>query len=170
MNLNRPLKIQDGGKPIHMRQVGSLYQALRHLPLPMSTYPYSETAIANLLLFAKLADEYYIICYTRVDDTIYVQSKVDGKYLRFQRYYKCNLYYMDISEADLDEHCCLNTVKKGKTTFSVLDQKRAEAVRILQERCGFPSDKDFIHALECNSIKGVDFGRCDVNIANKIYG
>ena len=34
---------------------------------------------------------------------------------------KCNLYYMDISEADLDKHCYLNTVKEGKTTFSILD-------------------------------------------------
>ena len=60
--------------------------------------------------------------------------------------------------------------KEGKTTFYILDQKRVEAVRILQERCGFPSDKDFIHALEYNSIEGVEFGRRDVNIANKIYG
>ena len=58
---------------------------------------------------------------------------------------------MDISETDLDKHYYLNTVKKGKIQFSVLDQKRAEAVRILQERCGFPSDEDFIYALECNS-------------------
>ena len=77
---------------------------------------------------------------------------------------------MDISIAKLDEHCYLNTVKEGKTTFSILDQKRAEAVRILQERCGFPLDKDFIHTLKCNSIEGVDFGRRDVNINNKIYG
>ena len=77
---------------------------------------------------------------------------------------------MDISEAKLDEHCYLNTVKEGKTIFSVLDQQRAEVVRILQERCGFPSDKDFIHSLEYNSIEGLDFGRQDINIANKIYG
>ena len=38
---------------------------------------------------------------------------------------------MDISEADLDKHYYLNTVKKEKTIFSILDQKRAEAVRIL---------------------------------------
>ena len=61
-------------------------------------------------------------------------------------------------------------MKNGKTTFFILDQKRAEVVRILQERCGFPSDEDFINALECNSIKGVDFGRRDVKIAHKIYG
>ena len=77
---------------------------------------------------------------------------------------------MDISEAELDKHCYLNTTKDRKTTFSILDQKRAEAVRILQERCGFSSDKDFINSLECNSIEGVDFGRRDVKIANKIYG
>ena len=77
---------------------------------------------------------------------------------------------MDISEAELDKHSYLNTVKKGKTTFSILDQKRAEAVRILQESCGFPSDKGFINALKCNSIEGVDFGRRDVKIVNEIYG
>ena len=77
---------------------------------------------------------------------------------------------MNISEADLDKHCYTNTVKKGKTTFSIFDQKRAEAVRILQERYGFPSDEDFIHVLECNSIEGVDFRRHDVNMANKING
>ena len=83
-NLVNPLKIEVGGKPIHMKQVGSLHQALQHLPLPVTTYHYSKTAIANLLSFAKLADEYYIICNARVDDAIYVQSKDDGKYLQFQ--------------------------------------------------------------------------------------
>ena len=77
---------------------------------------------------------------------------------------------MDISKADVDKHCYLNTVKQGKALYSILDQKRAEAVKILQERCAFPSDKDFINAFECNSIEGVDFGRRDVNIANNIYG
>ena len=113
----------------------------------------------NLLLFAKLADEYYIICNTRVDAAIYVHSKDDGKYLPCQRDYKCNLYYMNISEADLNKYCNLNIVKKGETTFFVLDQKRVEAVRILQERGGFQSDEDFIHTLESNSIEGVDIGR-----------
>ena len=143
---------------------------MRHLPLPVSTYHYSENAIANLLSFAKLADDYYIICNIRIDDAIYVQSKDDGKYLRFQRDHKFDLYYMDISEADGDEHCYLNTVKHGKSLYSIIDRKRAEAVRILQERCGFPSDKDFVNALECNSIEGVDFGKRDVKIANDIYG
>ena len=53
--------------------------------------------------------------------------------------------------------------------YSILDQKRTEAVRILQERCAFPSEEDFINALECNSIEGVDFRRRDVKIANDIY-
>ena len=66
---------------------------------------------------------------------------------------------MDISKAELDKHWYLNTVKDGKTTFSILDQKRAEAMIMLQERCGFPSDKDVINALECNSLEGVYFGK-----------
>ena len=52
----------------------------------------------------------------------------------------------------------------------ILDQKRAEAVRILQEHYAFSSNEDFINALECNSIEGVDFRRRDVKIANDIYG
>ena len=76
-----PIKIQAGGKPLHIKKIGSLYQALRHLPLPVSAYHYSETAIANLLSFVKIADEYYIICNTRIDNAIYVQSKDDSKYL-----------------------------------------------------------------------------------------
>ena len=81
-----------------------------------------------MLSFAKLTDEYYIICNTRVDDAIYVQSKDNGKYLRFQREHKFNIYYMDIREANVEEHCYFNTVKKGKSLFSILDRKRAEAV------------------------------------------
>ena len=77
---------------------------------------------------------------------------------------------MNIIEAELNEHCYLDTVKDRKATFSIHDQKRAEAVRILQERFGFPSDKNFIDALEYDSIEGVDFGRRDVKIAKEIYG
>ena len=78
-----PIKIQAGGKSFHIKQIGSLHQALRHLPLPVSVCHYSETAIANLLSFAKLTDKYYIRCNTRIDNAIYVQSKDDGKYLQF---------------------------------------------------------------------------------------
>ena len=79
--LDRPLKIQAGGKLIHISQNEFLHQALQHLSFPISTYYHSETAIANLLLFAKLTDEYYIIYNTKVDYAVYVQSKDEGKYL-----------------------------------------------------------------------------------------
>ena len=52
----------------------------------------------------------------------------------------------------------------------MLNQKRAEAVRTLQEYCAFRSNEEFINALEYNSIEGLDFGRRDVKIANEIYG
>ena len=38
---------------------------------------------------------------------------------------------MDMSKADGDKHCYLNTVKQGKALYSILNQKRPEAVRIL---------------------------------------
>ena len=54
--------------------------------------------------------------------------------------------------------------------YFILEQKRADVVRILQERCAFLSDKYFISALECNSIEGVNFRRRDMKIPNDIYG
>ena len=77
---------------------------------------------------------------------------------------------MDISEANVEEHWYFNTVKKGKSLISILDQKIVEALRTLQERCAFPSDEDFINTLECNSIEGIDFGRRDMKLANATYG
>ena len=70
----------------------------------------------------------------------------------------------------MDGYYNFTAVKKNKLMFSQLDQNRAKAVWILQEQCGFPSDHDFIHALKCNMIPGVNFGRRDVKIANEIYG
>ena len=77
---------------------------------------------------------------------------------------------MDIGEGDVDGYYNFRTVNKEKLMFSQLDHNRAKAVLILQEQCGFPSYHDFIHALECNMIPGVDFGHRDVKISNEIYG
>ena len=41
------IKIQAGGKPFHIEHIGLLHQTLRHLPLPVSAYHYSETAMAT---------------------------------------------------------------------------------------------------------------------------
>ena len=68
-----------------------------------------------------------------------MQSRENEKYLQFQMDPKFNLYYMNIGEANVEEHCYFNTVKKRKSLFSILNQKRAEAVRTLQERYAFPS-------------------------------
>ena len=123
IELDRPIKIQAGEKLNHLSQIGSLYKALWHLPLPVSTYHYSENAILDLLSFVKLADDHYIICNTRANNVIYMQSKDNGKYLQFQRDPKFNLYYINISEANVEYHCYFSTVKKGKSLFSILDQK-----------------------------------------------
>lgn len=74
-SLLKPIKIAAAGKPMELKQVSSLHKALQHLPLPTEELYYKPTAIANLLSFAKIADEYYVICNTRIDDAKYVQSK-----------------------------------------------------------------------------------------------
>ena len=48
------------------------------------------------------------------------------------------LYYMDISEAKVDDHFYFNSMKKGN----------------IQEQCMVPPDDDLINALECNTTKG----------------
>ena len=170
-NLKKPIEISGaGGKRIELKEYASLHKAFQHLPLPTNKLYYEPGALANLLLFAKLADKYYIVCNTCIDDAIYVQSKEDGKYLHFQRCRKTNLYYLDIGESEPDGYCHFNTVKNRKLKFSMINQKRAKAVRLLQEMCGFPAYENFINALECNVIPGIDFGRRDVKIANEIYG
>ena len=83
--LNETINIAAAGDCIKLNEVASLHKAFAHLPLPTKDLYYKPGAIANLLSFARLADEYYMICNTRVDDAIYVQSRDDGKYLRFQR-------------------------------------------------------------------------------------
>ena len=148
-----------------------MHTALRHLPLLVDNYHYDDNAIANLLFFARLADDYYILCNTRIDDAIYVQSKEDGKFLRFRRCPRYNIYYMDIGEGKPDGHCYVFiSVRNNQRNFSILDQKRPEVCRLLQEKCGFPSDTDFINAIENSKIPNIDFGRRDVKIANEIYG
>ena len=77
---------------------------------------------------------------------------------------------MDIGKGKPDGYCYFNSVRNSQRNFSILDQKQAEAYRLLQEKCGFPSDEDFINALENNVIPNVDFGRRDVKIAREIYG
>ena len=58
LDLDRPLKIQNGGKKIHLSQIEALHQVLRYLPLPVKKYHYSKNAITNLLSSSKLANEY----------------------------------------------------------------------------------------------------------------
>ena len=120
---------QAGGKPIYLKQVGSLHKELRHLPFSIRNYYYDKNVIVNLLSFAKLADEYYIIYNTRVKDVIYVQSKEDRKYSKFHRDPKYGLYYMDISKANVEDHCYLNAVNKGRLMFSILNQKQTKALK-----------------------------------------
>ena len=77
---------------------------------------------------------------------------------------------MDIGEGKPDGHCYFNSVRNNQKDFSILDQKQAKACRLLQEKCGFPSDTDFINAIKNGQIPNIDFRRRDVKIANKIYG
>ena len=42
IQLDWVIKIQAGGKPVHLSQIRSLQKALRHLPLSVNDYHYNE--------------------------------------------------------------------------------------------------------------------------------
>ena len=71
VKLNRAIKIQTGGEPIHLLQI----RPQQHLMLPMSNYCYNKITILNMSPVARLANEYYTICNIRDDNAIYVWSK-----------------------------------------------------------------------------------------------
>ena len=60
----------------------------------------------------RLVNEYYTIYNISDDNVIYVWRKEYGKHIQFLRDHKFNLYYVGINEADMDAHCCPNTVKQ----------------------------------------------------------
>ena len=171
MNLDRIFKIQAGGKPIHLSQIGSLYQKLQHLLLPVSIYHHSKYAIVNLLSFAKFANEHYIIYNTQELIMQYTyRARITGNTYYFNKTIS-STYTTWILVKPMWTSIAISTHYEARENIIFrLDQKRVGVVSILQKLCGFPSDEDFINALEYNSIEGVDFGRRDVDIANNIYG
>ena len=66
-------------------------------------------------------------------------------------------------------HIIITTLWRKEKKFYTWS-KESRSGQNLHEQCNFPPDKDFIYALKCNSIEGVDFCRRDGNIANEIYG
>ena len=86
----------------------------------MSTYHYSKNTFLNLLPYSRRVNAYYTIYNTRDDNVIYVWSKEYWKHIQFQRDHKFNLYYMGISEVDMDKYCYPNTVKQALECTSIV--------------------------------------------------
>ena len=116
VELDRTPKIQTGDEPISLLQTRSQ----QYLRPQTSTYHYSENAISNGSPVARLANKYYTIYSIKDDDVIYVWSKEYGEHIQFLRDHKFNLYYMDINEADMNEHWCPNTVKQALECTSIV--------------------------------------------------
>ena len=149
--------------------MGSLSDVFKHLPLPQDGYYYDEEAVANLLSLGQITKEFQVYMNTAIDDAIYIINS-EGKYLRFGRL-KHNLYGVYLGDGRPEEMCyAFSTVDGKKALFSQLDCKRAEAVRNLQERLGYPSDVDLANAIEYNVLGTCEFNRRDIRIANKIFG
>ena len=86
----------------------------------MSTYQYSENTILNLSLFASLVNEHYTTYNTKDGNVIYVWSKEYVNHIQFQRDHKFNLYYIGISDADMNKRCYPNTVKRALECTSII--------------------------------------------------
>ena len=150
-----------GGNSVHFTQMGQLHKIFDHLPLPKGGYYYNEGAVANLLSLGHITKEFTVIMNTKIDDAIYIFND-EGQYLRFRRV-KHNLYGVHLGQGNPTNKCYLfSTVQGQKSLFSDLDCKRAEAVRALQERLGFPSDVDFANAIEYNVLGTCEYNRRDI--------
>ena len=76
--------VKAAGSDIKLTKGGALHCNLASLPLPEDGYYYDKKALANLLSLACIVDKYWVTMDTRIDDAIYVQSKTDGRTIRFQ--------------------------------------------------------------------------------------
>ena len=153
--LDDPLQLAYGGNDINMTQLGSLSKALSHLLLPKQGYYYNQNVVTNLISLGKIADAFTVVMNTAIDDAIYIYGD-KGKYLRFSKT-KTGLYKMELHLDKDKKGCFFATVKGMKAMFSELDCKRAEAVRELQERLGYPSDVDLARAIEYNVLSTCQF-------------
>ena len=77
---------------------------------------------------------------------------------------------MELYDEEEKETCLFATIKGKMAMFSELDQKRAKAVRELQERLGFPSNIDLAKAIEYNTLGTCQFNIRDIRIASLIFG
>ena len=76
---------------------------------------------------------------------------------------------MDIREAKVDGHSILILWRKGNCYFLYLIKNKPRQLESYKNDVLFLFYENFINALECNTIKGVDFGRRGVKITNTIY-
>ena len=105
---------------------------------------------------------------TDIDNAIYVYND-DRSYIHFQLT-KQDVYEMQVGDGtDMAECHALTTIKETEIQYSALDQKRAEAVRSLQERLGFPSDINLANTTNYNIVGNCQLNQRDIQIANNIF-
>ena len=119
-------------------------------PLPMDEYYFHNNTVTNLASLGIISKEFRTLFDSGIDNAFCVFND-DGTYIVFNKT-KNNLYCLSVYDGDEYDCCYITTVAGTEIEFSELDQRRAEAVRYLQKRIGFPSDNDLANDIDYNVI------------------
>ena len=125
--------------------MGDLHDLLNHLPVPKEGYYAYKNGVANLLSLAHVSKYYRVYYDSQVDKAFYILDH-EGGFNKFEQA-KNGLYLYHI---DMDQQMpsqVLATLKKQRTKFSTLNNKRADLARSIQERLMQPSDIDLANAI-----------------------
>jgi hypothetical protein len=132
------------------------YNKSGHLKLlPDVTMYYNLKSLANILSLLTVTSKYKVTMDSSVTDAITVHLN-DGKQLVFCR---CGngLYYFDTNPKSKENlhgyYSFLNTVTENKGYYTNQEMKRADDVRTMQSRVGWPSDTFLKDIILGNQIK-----------------
>lgn len=136
---------------------------------PFGTVYFHPRSIANILCFSDVADLHHV---TYTDGEYRVTVRGYSEPFIFRR--KDKLHVMDCRDvpASKSSHFLfpVMTVEGNEVAFTKVEVEKAKEARRLATILGFPSLKQFTHALNTGSIIGSDVTSKDVRRAEAIYG
>ena len=120
-----------------------------------------------MISLALVSNKYRVTLDTEIDNAFHVH-KDDGSIRRFHKGGN-NLCYYDVRDLE-GALLAITTVESQKQLYSSADRKRAKRAQALQQIMMFPSNKDFVKALESKVIQNCAVTRRDIDIAEQIHG
>lgn len=129
---------------------------------------YYPAGIANILSLSRVRERYRVTIDSAMDNCFHVHK--DGeKIMKFKEASR-RLYYFDTVDREESGTMLITTVENNKSKLSAYDFNQAEKARVLQQRIGRPSTKDFIRYVAEGLIPNCPVTVLDINNAEFIWG